>query len=230
MRFSGEELSKAGFIGAPDYYVRNNNKIFVFESKDSLLNAALKESGDYASIEIELIKKFYQDGKDAKAINQLLAFIKSLLTKTFLKWDNTYKLDTARIYPIIIIHDRQLDVPGLNKIINFWYFNELEKLKKEVEIKSKIYPITIITASTLILAHELFLDRRLLFEEMIEWYHEFTKVKEPRHFGSQQQFEKHIMETGLPFSHFLTEQVKKKNLPRIPVKMIKEKAIIALDS
>ncbi len=230
LRFTGEELDKAGLVGAPDYYVRNNNKVFIFESKDSLLNAALKESGDFASIEPELIKKFYQDGKDAKAVNQLLAFIKSMLTKVFLKWDNTYKLDTARIYPIIVIHDRQLDVPGLNKIINFWYFSELEKLKKDIEIKSKVYPITLMTISTLILTHELFLDRRLLLEEMIEEYHEFTKIKDPRHFGSQRQFEKHFMDTGLPFSNFIKGQVKKKNLPRIPDKMIKEKAIIALDS
>ncbi len=86
------------------------------------------------------------------------------------------------------------------------------------------------TISTLILTHELFLERKLLFEDMIEEYHEYTKVKEPRYFVSQRQFEKHLIDTGLPFSNFIKGQVKRRKLPRIPAKMIKEKAIIALDS
>lgn len=226
---SGTELDKAGLSGAPDYYVRNNNKVFIFESKDSLLDSDLKESGDFALIEPELIKKFYHDGKDAKAIKQLLAFIRFMSTKSFLKWDSTFKSETARIYPIIIIHDRQLDVAGLNKIINYWCRIELEKIQKETEIKCKIHPITLMTISTLILTHELFVERRLLFEDVIEEYHEFTKVRDAEYFSSQLQFEKHVMDTGLPFSNFIKGKVKKLKLPRIPKKMIKEKAIIALD-
>lgn len=42
LRISGEQISSQGYQGGPDFYSRNNNKAFIFESKDSLINAAIK--------------------------------------------------------------------------------------------------------------------------------------------------------------------------------------------
>lgn len=226
--FSGEDLEKKGVDGAPDFYVRNNNKLFIFESKDSLINASLKGSGDYSSLEPDIKKKFYVDDDGAKAVVQLLNFIKSIYSKAFQNIDKTYKPETLRVYPIIIIHDRQLDVPGFNKIINYWFSIETKKIEKQIPL-DRIHPITVIDISTLILTHELILDRRLIIEELLEQYHDFVKIKEPNHFRSESHYKGHLMDTGLPFSFYIKQQVTKKKLPRSPHKMIIEKAIIALE-
>lgn len=102
--YSGEDLEKKGIDGAPDYYVRNNNKLFIFESKDSLINASLKWSGDFSSLEPDIKKKFYVDEDGAKAVIQLLNFITKIYSKEFQKIDETYKPETLRVYPIVVIH------------------------------------------------------------------------------------------------------------------------------
>lgn len=226
--FSGEELEAKGIAGAPDYYVRNNNKLFIFESKDSLINASLKESGDYSLLEPDIKKKFYVDDEGAKAIIQQLNFIKKIYNDDFRKIDEAYKTEKLRIYPIIIIHDRQLDVAGFNKILNYWFSIEMKKNENQIPF-DRVHPITVIDISTLILTHELFMDRRLIFEEAIEQYHDFVKIKDPKLFRSEPQYKRHLMDTGLPFSFFIKQQVSKRRLPRSPHKMIKEKAIIALE-
>jgi hypothetical protein len=83
--------------------------------------------------------------------------------------------------------------------------------------------------STLVLIHELLLDRRLVLEEVIDQYHDLVKIKEPRNFTSEPQYNRHLMDTGLPFSFFIKELVRKKKLPRTPHRMIKDKAVIALE-
>lgn len=225
--YSGEQLESMKVDGALDYYIRNNNKAFLFESKDSLINASLKECGDYSILEPDLKKKFYTDIDGPKAVLQLLNFIQTLYDGTFLAIDKTYKTDSLRVYPIIVIHDRQLDVPGFNKIINYWFAIESEKLKTQLPL-NRIKPITVIDMSTFVLIHELLLDRRLVFEEIIDQYHDFVKIKEPRNFSSEPQYKRHLMDTGLPFSFFIKQQVRKKKLPRSPHRMIRDKAIMAL--
>jgi len=226
--FSGQELESKGIDGAPDYYARNNNKLFIFESKDSLISASLKESGDYSALEPDLKRKFYIDNEGAKAVIQLLNFIQRIYSNEFLKIDKTYKSETLRIYPIVVVHDRQLDVPGFNKILNYWFSIEIKKIEKHASL-TRVHPITVIDISTLILIHELLLDRRLVFEKVIDQSHDFVKIKEPMHFNSEAQYKKHLMDTGLPFSFFIKRQIRKNKLPRSPHTMIREKAIIAFE-
>lgn len=221
LSFSGEQLEKLGCSGAPDFYIRNKNKVFIFESKDSLLNASIKESCNYSLLEPELVKKFYQDGKDAKAVNQMLNFVQEMSALNFLKWDKGYKIENTRIYPILIIHDRQLNVAGFNKIINYWFNKELAKIKKTKDLKCVVHPVTVIDISTLILVHELLHDRRILFEQVLENYHQTVSVK-----AVSRNFEESMFKSGLPFSAFIKEEVRKRNLPRVPTKLIKEKGVI----
>jgi hypothetical protein len=227
IRISGHEIEEQRFEGGTDFYVRNNNKAFIFESKDSLLNAALKESGDYSILEPDLRRKFYIDGKHPKAVIQLLNFIRSIHNNKFLRIDKSYKASSIKIYPIVIIHDRQLDVPGFNKILNFWFHNEL--MKCDDLPKENISQITVIDISTFILIHELLLEKRLRFEDLIIKYHEFTKIKSSNQFLNQLQYEKHLMNTGLPFSFYVKHEIRKRKFPRVPQKMTNEKAIMALD-
>jgi hypothetical protein len=228
IKISGTEIEKKGIKGATDFYVRNGNKMFLFESKDSLLPAALKESGDFTLLDKDLRKKFYQDGDDAKAVIQLLNFIKLIHSGTFHEADDSYKIGSIRIYPIVVIHDRQLDVMGFNKILNYWFQNELEKSKTELPI-SRINPITVIEISNLMLTHEAFRNKSLRLEEIIDRYHFSMKPKNRKQFRSEQEFEKHVLGTGLPFSNFLNHEHFKRKLRRLPRRLINDKAIIALE-
>lgn len=226
--FSGEDFEKMGIKGAPDFYVRNKNKLFLFESKDSLLSASLKESGDFSLLEADLKKKFYFDQSSPKAINQLINFSKKIISGEFQAIDKGYEKDNIRVYPIIVIHDRQLDVPGFNKLINHWYKNEIEKQGLE-SLFIKIKQIVVLDMATLILIHELMKDRRIILETLIDNFLSYVKIQDRRNFISQTKYEQHIMDTGLPFSYYIKDQTSKKRLPRSPNRFIEEKAIIVLD-
>lgn len=52
-----------GIIAEPDYYIRNGNKIFLFESKDILIPSETKVSNDYENISSELKKRLYYEEK-----------------------------------------------------------------------------------------------------------------------------------------------------------------------
>jgi len=228
MSFSGEYLDSLKISGAPDYYVRNKNKLYLFESKDSLINASLKDSGDYSLLEEDVKKKFYIDKDGRKGVKQLFNFITTVFKNGFLSFDNTYNKEKLRIYPIIVIHDRQLDVPGFNKILNHWFNEEIKNFGSQ-EIEDGVYPITVIDISTLILVHELLLDRRLLLEKVIEQYHEFVRVKHETNYTSIEHFKKHLMDTAITFSFYIRQEVRKKELSRSPHGMIMEKAGIAME-
>ena len=119
----------------PDYYIRNGNKVFLFESKDILISSESKISNDYKIISKELKKKLYYEeskkGIDNKAVLQLLNNAQKLLNKTA-EWDKTYKEKNIRIYPIIILHDNIYNCPGINELVNKWFKQELKKNRREI--------------------------------------------------------------------------------------------------
>lgn len=225
IRISGEQISAKEYEGGPDFYVRNNNKIFIFESKDSLLNAAIKETGDFAKINEELSGKFYKEKKSPKAVMQLLNCILDIHNEKFTAIDKNYKKEFVKIYPVLVIHDRQLDVPGFNKIINYWFTQELQKVSKEIDI-NRTKPITVIDIGTLILIHELLNTRQILFEDAIDEYHEFVKLKKA--YISYAQMKQQALDTTLSFSYFIKQMIRKLKLKRSPEKLLMEKAFVAL--
>ncbi len=74
-KLSGEQMKT---LGAPDYYIRNGNKVFLFESKDILIRADIKESYDFEQYEKALREKLYFESngkkKSPKAVRQLTFF------------------------------------------------------------------------------------------------------------------------------------------------------------
>ncbi len=75
-----------GIVAEPDYYIRNGNKIFLFESKDIFIPSGTKVSNDYEDISGELKKRLYYEEKsngriENKAVLQLLNNIKKYLIK-----------------------------------------------------------------------------------------------------------------------------------------------------
>jgi len=172
LKISGEDFRNRGLSGEPDYYVRNGNKVFVFESKDALFNAQIKVSYDTEKIIKEIEKKLYRSGgapqgtSTPKAILQLLANIGRLLSTDEL--DEDLDADNARIFPIIVVHDRIFNAPGINWIVNKWFVEEIEN--NYSQYSSRIESVVIIDIETLVLIKTRLQSRQIVLEHLIPQY------------------------------------------------------------
>lgn len=227
IKFSGDEILKLGVEAEPDYYIRNGNKIFLFESKDILIKAEVKSSFDYKAYEEEFKKKLYYDsnGKKIKkkAVLQLTNNIQRLLTKQ-LNFDTNYKPNSAVIYPILILHDHQFNVAGLNTLINHWFNFELDKLSHLGIDISKVKPITVINIDTLIYMQDPIRSNQIRLEKVIDEYHKHCKVNPKRKYRDQDHLRKTHLDAISPFSVFAVNYAFDKKINLVP-KMIKEKGL-----
>ncbi|MFR9546336.1 MAG: hypothetical protein SNJ29_12280 [Rikenellaceae bacterium] len=172
---SGNYIKSTYKIDAePDYYIRNGNKIFLFESKDILIPSEAKTSGDYSQILSELQKRLHYEKKKGKitpkAILQLLNNAKKIISNTA-EWDSNYKSHNVRIYPIIILHDNIYNCPGIQYLVSKWYSEELAQIKETYDT-TRLCPITIINIDTFIVFKEQLKCNSL--ENLIEEYHRYT--------------------------------------------------------
>lgn len=135
--------------GNPDYYIRNGNKIYIFELKDVLLNSKAISSQDYNVIEPELREKFYKNSKGHhKGVTQLAHNCDDILSG-LVKWDTTYKPRRVKIWPIIVVTDNIFSIPGFNQILNNWFQEYLDAEIGGV-YKDQIQPLTVISIDTLL--------------------------------------------------------------------------------
>lgn len=205
LKLSGEQMSTPG---APDYYIRNGNKIFIFESKDILINASIKESYNFEEYESALKDKLYfhvgKKKESAKAVKQLASFSKTILEGTFNE-DSNYKPKSAKIYPIILLHNRQLDILGLNKLINIWFQTELDSKNNEaVNIKNLRMP-TIISIDTLILIHERLLNGEFKLENLLDEYQDYIDEErlKKKKFKNEEQLHAEIQDQLASFNMYI---------------------------
>lgn len=198
--FSGSKIKEIADIDAePDYYVRNGKYLYLFESKDILINKTIKGSYDFSQYEPELRKRLY------KAVTQLTWNIARSLKKEF-AFDTNYKSNRLVINPIIILHDRCYDTTGLNKIINYWFDIELNKLKGEGLPTDNIRPITIINIDTLILLHTQLKGRKLSLNDLIVQYHKQVTLQK-KLYRNEEHLHQAYKDTLISFSHFANLRV-----------------------
>ena len=135
--------------GNPDYYIRNGNKVYIFELKDVLLNSNVLTSQDYSKIEPELREKFFKNSKGHnKGVTQLAHNCKDILSGS-IKWDTAYKPRRVKIWPIIVVTDNIFSIPGFNQILNNWFQEYLNTEISSIN-KDQIQPLTVISLDTLI--------------------------------------------------------------------------------
>jgi hypothetical protein len=191
-KLSGEQMKTPG---APDYYIRNGNKVFLFESKDILINAKIKESYDFEKYEAALRDKLYYDSsgkkESPKAVRQLANFAKTLLNGEF-KEDNSYKPKSIKIYPIILLHNRQLDIAGLNNITNIWFNSEVASMEGESIPTKNLRRPTIMNIDTLLIIHEQLASGEFELDNILDsyqnWIHE-DKIKKKKFKNEDELFE-----------------------------------------
>lgn len=214
---TGEELDR-NFNGAPDYYVRNDNKIILFESKDIMLNAQIKESMDFLEIQQALSEKLYkkEDGT-GKAVMQLIGNIRKILTSK-LGFDTDYSVKDVIINPVVVLHYRMFNTPGLNKFINFWFQEELLVLKNEGINITNVKPLVIIDIDTLIFNKDVFADRILELENcLMDYQNDYVGyLGEGRFFTSEEYQKQALFNSFLPFGAYLDDKIDKMGLRKSP--------------
>ncbi|ESU28527.1 hypothetical protein FLJC2902T_18990 [Flavobacterium limnosediminis JC2902] len=189
-------------IALPDYYVRNGNKIFVFECKNSLISNKLKIEANCDAIENDLKNKFYHNGTKNKAVKQLLNFVESSDNGQYKFFDTNTKLEKCIYYPILITTDNTLTSLGFNAILNEYMSNDLRKIDNS--LKNRIKPLTIIHINDILLRTTQLKKLDLLIEDYIKYYRS-----------------KKAVDSFISFSDYL-ERVKFKNNSSLDHKSYKE--------
>lgn len=204
IKIEGSEFLNKNYKSEPDYYVRFKNKILLFESKDVILKGEEKQSRDFLILKEALESKFLkvdEQGKTSnKAILQFIENIKRFLNKYYTKIDTDYNENNIKFYPILVTHDRQFDTPELNRLINKWFRNELQKNFKQSEIV-RIHDLTILNIDSILLYQESFRQRgRNGLEILINEFQNSTKLKLTKNVKEKQE---QYLNTSISFYTFL---------------------------
>ena len=203
-KLAGEQMKTPG---APDYYLRNGNKVFLFESKDVLIRADIKESYDFEQYEKALKAKLYYESNGKKefpkAVRQLANFAKTLLNNEF-KEDSSYKPKSLKIYPIILLHNRQLDILGLNNLINIWFDKEKDEIEKSGLSTTNLRRPTIIHIDTLILMHEQLKAGKYKLDKLLDDYQNWIDEKTlgKKKFKSEQEQRQFVQDQLASFNMY----------------------------
>ncbi|HCN83668.1 MAG TPA: hypothetical protein DIT07_08610 [Sphingobacteriaceae bacterium] len=217
-RISGDEIKTNFEVDTePDYYVRNGNKIFLFEIKGSFITGDSKQSFSYDIIEPELKLKFlYNDIKgEKKAILQLVERI-VILFEGKASYDPNYKPSNIRIYPILVFSEIILTTPGVSHVFNNWFWEEIEKHEILKKNKHRIYDLVLIDIDTLILYTDQFKTQNSLFESTIlEYYSAIDnakaiariKIKANPGVNPKKELERLIMGCLEPFNRFIKNKI-----------------------
>ena len=170
IKLSGDEMSQSHpeLKGEPDYYVRNGNKIFLFENKDIRIAADIHSCKSYNSVKSAIFKKLVSKPKHKNSkvgVTQIIANIKRIVEDSFI-WDKGVK--NPKIYPILVVNDPVFSLPGINFIIN----KEFQKLLQEFDIPRniKIHPIILINMDVLIHYSGYFNAKILSFENVLNGF------------------------------------------------------------
>lgn len=145
IRFNDKNLSMYQIAGAPDYYFRSSNTLFLFESKDFLIKATIKQSYKPNEILSELRKSLYINDQKSKAVKQLANSIKKIINGEWKFDKGLTKPQNVTIYPVIIIHDSAYDVSGLFYWVNKWFNAEVTGMNR-----TKIKPVILVPIDALI--------------------------------------------------------------------------------
>lgn len=176
---SGQELKKYLSGGEPDYYLRKNKNIFLFEFKDVMLSAKIKHCDNFDKIEKELSEQFELSTEEKsaekkkekpqdKGITQLLNVIENKLDQIINEIDKVESSEELNIFPVIIFQDYNFDIEGVNYILN----NRFKELLKSRNIPEHyiIKDLVMFSLTTLIQLEDLFSKGKLNLEQIIMNY------------------------------------------------------------
>ena len=135
-------------LALPDYYIRNGNKVYLFECKNSLISLSAKLDTKYEKVETDFKSKFYESENKNKAAKQLMNFIKLSNENKYAFFDNCKKANNLVYYPIIITTDDTLTSLSFNNLINEYVTKDLNIMDEK--LRARIKAITIIHINDLL--------------------------------------------------------------------------------
>ena len=179
IRLTGEEIKAMIGDSEPDYYLRNDADLFLFEFKDVVLSTDIKYSGDAAKIKAGIANKLEKNslGK-RKGISQLLHTIKAISSGLYRdkNVDSVIFKDIA-IYPIIVHTDITLESCGVNYFLN----KRMAELAVVVAIEHvSIKNLVLINLDTLIKLQDHFADGKLVLGDCIQAYISYISSGDPQ--------------------------------------------------
>lgn len=207
----------------PDYYFRDGQRAILFESKDVLVPQSAKAGTDFPAYLEEVRKRFHYEindkGKEVgKATRQLLRNVARLLNHE-LSLDTDYDKATLVIYPVLVLHDRLYNVPGLNVLVNDWFQQDLaEHASKGLQVQN-VRPLVIVDVDTILAFHEHFRDQRLVFEDVLDAYYQYLHPDLGRA-ENNSEVERLMMQEALPFALFLENYAGEKGLAPVPTEAL----------
>lgn len=121
----------------PDYYVRYNNNLYVFEYKDVLFKKEVKISGNIELILDTLRKKLLFDPTNQRAvgIGQLINHIRAINEDKFIYDDKIDLTKKNTVFSVLLLSDRLLEIPGINFILNTWFKENLPENLGKLAVK-----------------------------------------------------------------------------------------------
>lgn len=169
-------------LGTPDFLLqrKSGKEILLFECKDIILKAELKEQRDFSLLEKELRNKLmlktYSNGKKCKnprriGVGQLAGHIKNIREHEF-RWGHDIKSDSI-VYPVLVIANHKLMWNGLFNMLNEWY---AQSLKNEGVLCSESNKPLIIMSPLCLIKH----SKRFKkdgFEKYFEEYYNHSEIQ-----------------------------------------------------
>ncbi len=135
--------------GEPDAYYRENNKVVLFEIKDSFFASNVLTSNSYLQIKSEIDKKY---NNPKKGTGQILKHIQRLKETSFEKKSYTElkkKPKNFIIYPVIVYTDIHFGMPGVNNYISQEFEEQLSLLNLKKSFR-RIEKLTFLNLSFVI--------------------------------------------------------------------------------
>lgn len=141
----------------PDFYIRENNNLIIFECKSIKINSSIRDDADVISLmellqnklyesKINLDRNRHQKTKSEKVgISQLFDHINNIEDDIF-PYDNEIPNEVA-YYPVLVLDDPLIVQLGLTNLLNQWYF---DRVKKELD-DTICYPLILTSIDTLAL-------------------------------------------------------------------------------
>lgn len=195
----------------PDYYLRDGKAIFIFENKDVLIRKDIKSSGNIDKILKVFNDKFFKNNGTPIGIGQLVNSIFQIVENKF-DYDNYVNTKKSfTIYPILLVNDRILEIPGINYILNQWYLKSVKEKLKEKYNPNFIKDLTIVDIDTIILGSNYFNKSNNNFRDFIENHlKEMSTVRKPIGKSleeAEESVNKNLMKQFSPISfRFSTEE------------------------
>lgn len=173
VKFRGSCLRQENVPAEPDYYLRVEDKIFLFEHKDGLLSESCKQSTDVSAMLDEIAGKICHGGtkgKSRKGGGQLLHTIDNIISGQAMSNLDAGWGKAAWIIPILTVTDSAFSTLGLNKAVNKM-FCSLACQYNVLDVKSiNILPLTIIDIETLLVLSKRLYDEDLDLFDLVSKY------------------------------------------------------------